>query len=230
MNFLIVDDEPLARAELIRLFSEMVPEFTSVEACSLAEARGALLKADFQAAFVDMDLAGQNGLDFLPDAEAAGTPVVIVTAHERYAVDAFDRGARDYLLKPVEASRLFRAIMRVSRRQAPAPQDLLILNDQTHCWPVNPADIMVVEAEGSYSVVRFRDRKPLMVCHALKEIESLLEPHSFVRANRSQIVNLKRIQVIHRETSGRMAATIEEFGDVEFSRRQAKALRSRFAF
>ena len=120
--------------------------------------------------------------------------------------------------------------MRVSRRQAPAPQDLLILNDQTRCWPVNPADIMVVEAEGSYSVVRFRDRKPLMVCHALKEIESLLEPHSFVRANRSQIVNLKRIHVIHREASGRLAATIEEFGDVEFSRRQAKALRSRFAF
>ncbi len=230
MNFLIVDDEPLARAELVRLFSEMVPGFTSVEACSLSEARAALLKADFQAAFVDMDLAGHNGLDFLPDAEAAGTPVVIVTAHERYAVDAFDRGVRDYLLKPVEAQRLYRAVMRISRQNRSTSQDLLILNDQNHCWPVNPSDITVAEAEGSYSIIRFVHRKPLVVCHALKEIESLLESRTFVRANRSQLVNLRRIEVIQRDPAGRMTASVEGGGVVEFSRRQTKALRSRFAF
>jgi two-component system LytT family response regulator len=214
---------------LIRLFGEMLPRFHGVEASSLAEARSALLGGDFEAAFVDIELGGSSGLDFIPDAAAAGTPVVIVTAHERYAVQAFDGGALDYLLKPIESARLYRAIARISRNKRATPQDLLILNDQTHCWPVRPADIILVEAEGSYTSVKFADRKPLVVCHSLKEIEQLLEPHSFVRANRSQLVNLQRLQVIHREASGRMIGTLVGHGEIEFSRRQAKSLRSRFA-
>lgn len=229
MNLLIVDDEPLARAELIRLFGEILPHFHGVEASSLAEARSALLGRDFEAAFVDIELGGSSGLEFIPDATAAGTPVVIVTAHDRYAVQAFDGGALDYLLKPIESARLYRAIARISRNKRSAPQDLLILNDQTHCWPVRPTDIILVEAEGSYASVKFADRKPLVVCHSLKEIEQLLEPHSFVRANRSQLVNLQRLQVIHREASGRMIGTLVGHGEIEFSRRQAKSLRSRFA-
>jgi two-component system LytT family response regulator len=229
MNLLIVDDEPLARAELIRLFGEMLPRFHGVEASSLAEARSALLEGDFEAAFVDIELGGSSGLEFIPDAAAAGTPVVIVTAHDRYALQAFDGGALDYLLKPIESSRLYRAIARISRNKRATPQDLLILNDQTHCWPVRPADIILVEAEGSYASVKFADRKPLLVCHSLKEIEQLLEPHSFVRANRSQLVNLQRLHVIHRESSGRMIGTLGGHGEIEFSRRQAKSLRSRFA-
>lgn len=229
MNLLIVDDEPLARAELIRLFGEMLPGFHGVEAATLNEARSALLGGDFQAAFVDIDLGGSSGLDFIPDATAAGTPVVIVTAHDRYAVQAFDGGALDYLLKPIESSRLYRSIARIPRNKPAAPQDLLILSDQNNCWPIRPADILVVEAQGSYTFVKFADRKPLVVCHSLKEIEQLLEPYSFVRANRSQLVNLQRLQVIHREASGRMTATVDGHGEVEFSRRQAKALRARFA-
>lgn len=229
MNLLIVDDEPLARAELIRLLGEMLPGFHGVEAASLNEARSALLGGDFQAAFVDIDLGGSSGLDFIPDATAAGTPVVIVTAHDRYAVQAFDGGALDYLLKPIESSRLYRSIARIPRNKPAIPQDLLILNDQSNCWPVRPADILLVEAEGSYTSVKFADRKPLVVCHSLKEIEQLLEAYSFVRANRSQLVNLQRLQVIHRDASGRMTATVDGHGDVEFSRRQAKALRARFA-
>jgi two-component system LytT family response regulator len=228
MNFLIIDDEPLARAELIRLFSEISPDIKGVEASSLAEARAALLTADFEGAFVDMDVAGHCGLDFLSDARTAGTPVVVVTAHERYAVDAFDRGASDYLLKPVESQRLYRAIMRIQRQKKPDSPDLLFLSDQSNCWPVNPEDVLLAEAEGSYTVVSFGERKPLTVCHTLKEIEALLAPHSFVRANRSQLVNLRRIQVLRRESTGRLAASIEGYGEVEFSRRQAKALRSRF--
>jgi two-component system LytT family response regulator len=207
----------------------MLPGFHGVEAASLNEARSALLGGDFQAAFVDIDLGGSSGLDFIPDATAAGTSVVIVTAHDRYAVQAFDGGALDYLLKPIESSRLYRSIARIPRNKPAIPQDLLILNDQSNCWPVRPADILLVEAEGSYTSVKFADRKPLVVCHSLKEIEQLLEAYSFVRANRSQLVNLQRLQVIHRDASGRMIATVDGHGEIEFSRRQAKALRARFA-
>ena len=90
MNLLIVDDEPLARAELLRLFAELLPGFQGTEAATLAEARTAMLRESFDGIFVDMEMGGTCGLELLPDARITGTPVVITTAHERFAVDAFE--------------------------------------------------------------------------------------------------------------------------------------------
>lgn len=229
MNLLIVDDEPLARAELLRLFGELLPGFRGTEAANLPEARTALLKGVFDGIFVDMELGGACGMDLLPEARATGTPVVITTAHERFAVEAFDVGVVDYLLKPVELPRLFRAVSRLSKNRRTVQEEILLLSDQSNCWPVKPSDILMVEAEGSYTVVQLANRKPLTVCRSLKEIEQLLGEEHFIRANRGQLVNLRQIQVIHRQGSGRMVARLEGYGEIEFSRRQAQAFRSRFS-
>ena len=228
MNLLIVDDEPLARAELLRLLGELLPGFRGTEAANLTEARSALLRETFDGIFVDMELGGSCGLDLLPDAKTSGTPVVVSTAHERFAVDAFDGEVVDYLLKPVEISRLFRAITKISRQQKTGEDEVILLSDQSHCWPVKPASLLMVEAEGSYSTVTFADRKPLTVCRSLKEMEQVLPGRSFIRANRSQIVNLKQVQVIHRQGSGKMVAQLNGHGEIEFSRRQAQSFRARF--
>ena len=228
MNLLIVDDEPLARAELLRLFGELLPGFRGTEAANLTEARAALLRETFDGIFVDMELGGACGLELLPDAKACNTPVVVSTAHERFAVDAFDGEVVDYLLKPVEVPRLFRAISKISRQQKDGRDVVILLSDQTHCWPVRPSSLLMVEAEGSYCTVTFTDRKPLTVCRSLKEMEQLLAGGSFIRANRGQIVNLKQVQVIHRQGTGKMVADLKEHGEIEFSRRQAQAFRSRF--
>ena len=211
MNLLIVDDEPLARAELLRLCGELIPGFSGTEAATLTEARAAMLREDYDGIFVDMELSGSCGLDLLPDARASGTPVVVSTAHERFAVDAFGGEVMDYLLKPVELSRLFRAIAKISRHRK-SEQDELIL-----------------EADGSYCVVKFTDRKPLTVSRSLKEMEQMFVGLPFIRANRSQIVNLRQIQVIHRQGTGRMLAELDGQEEIEFSRRQAQAFRSRFS-
>jgi len=229
MNLLIVDDEPLARAELMRLFGELLPGFRGTEAANLPEARTALLREAFDGVFVDMELAGSCGMDLLPEARATGTPVVITTAHERYAVEAFEVGVIDYLLKPVELPRLFRAISRLPKSRRSGQEDMILLSDQSNCWPVRPSDILMVEAEGSYSIVKFPDKKPLTVCRSLKDIEQMLGEDHFIRANRGQIVNLRQIRVIHRQGSGRMVAHLDGHGEIEFSRRQAQAFRSRFA-
>jgi two-component system, LytTR family, response regulator len=176
-----------------------------------------------------MEMGGTCGLDLLPDARMTGTPVVITTAHERFAVDAFEGEVIDYLLKPVEQNRLFRAIARISRQRETAAGDFIILTDQLHCWPVDPAKIPMIEAEGSYCMVHFLDRKPLTVSRSLKEIEQLLGGHAFIRANRGQIVNLHHIEVIHRPGMGRMIAEVRGHGEIEFSRRQAQAFRLKFA-
>ncbi|MCW1914558.1 LytTR family DNA-binding domain-containing protein [Luteolibacter sp. GHJ8] len=229
MNLLIVDDEPLARAELLRLCGELLPGFRSTEASNLAEARSALLRESFDGVLLDMELGGYSGLDLIPDAKASGTPVVISTAHERFAVDAYDADVVDYLLKPVEVPRLFRAITKLSKMQKQQGDELVLLSDQCNCWPVKPSSILLVEAEGSYCKVLFTDRKELTVSRSLKEMEQMLATHSFIRANRGQMVNLNLIKVIHRQSSGRLVAELEGHEDIEFSRRQAQAFRSKFS-
>lgn len=229
MNILIVDDEPLARAELGRMCAELFPDFRGTHAATLSEARSALLSQRFDGAFIDLELAGSNGLELLPEAEVTGTPAVVVTAHEDHALNAFEGGAFDYLLKPVEPARLFRAIRRFGRGQRHEPDDLLLLSDQTHCWPVHAADIVLAESDGGYTVVKFDNRKELTVSRPLKELEHLLAKYPFIRANRSQLVNLRFIQVIHRQPNGRILASVQGQGEIEFSRRQTQALRGRFA-
>ena len=124
---------------------------------------------------------------------------------------------------------MFRAIARISRHREAAAGEFIILTDQLHCWPVDPQKIPLIEAEGSYCIVHFEDRKPLTVSRSLKEIEQLLSGHSFIRANRGQIVNLRHIEVIQRPGMGRMIAKVKSHGEIEFSRRQAQAFRLKFA-
>jgi two-component system LytT family response regulator len=229
MNLLIVDDEPLARAELMRLFTELLPGFKGTEAATLPEARVAMLQEEFDGIFVDMDLGGSCGMDLVPSAKDTGTPVVITTAHERFAVEAFDKGVVDYLLKPVELPRLFRAISRLPKQRRESNEEMILLSDQSNCWPVKPEEILMVEADGCYSIVRLANKKPLTVSRSLKDIEQMLGEKNFIRANRSQVVNLRQVQVIHRQVSGKIVANLEGHGEIEFSRRQAQAFRSRFA-
>lgn len=229
MNLLIVDDEPLARAELLRLFAELLPDARAVEASNSTSARSALLGGSFDCVIVDMDLPGECGLDLIPDILAAGASAIIATAHERFAVDAFRVGALDYLLKPIELPRLFQAISRVPKLDNKGDQERLLLSDQSNCWPVKQSDITTVEADGSCCTVHFVNRKPVTICRSLKELEDLLGSGRFIRANRNQLVNLDRVDVIHRHGGGKMTAQLGPEIEVEFSRRQSQAFRSRFA-
>jgi two-component system LytT family response regulator len=228
MNLLIVDDEALARAELVRLCTELVPGFSCTEAATLPQARSALLKESFDAAFIDIELAGADGMDLLQDAEAAGSAAIIVTAHDHRALAAYDGGALDYLMKPVEPGRLFRALSKVAKFRQQSIRDWLLLSDQTNCWPVQPSQILMVEAEGSYTVVHFAGRPALTVCRPAKDIEAQLDRGTFIRANRGQLVNLKHVEVLHRLPSGKMVARLAGVGEIVFSRRQARAFRGRF--
>lgn len=231
-TFLIVDDEDLARAQLSRQIGELLPSFTSIEAANVRQARGLLLGNRVDAVFLDLEMPGGHGMTFLPEIRAMGIPVAITTAHERFAVEAFDGEAVDYLLKPIEHSRLARTLARL-HKPGPEPETgrkLLVLGDQSSCWPLQPEEIIMAESEGSYVMIHLKDRKPILLTRSLKEIEHLLPESLFVRVNRSQIVQLHCLQLIRRRESGGFTADLDGHGAIEFSRRQAQAFRQRFGF
>lgn len=230
ITFLIVDDEELARAELCRQIGGLLPSFVGIEAANLHQAREQLMRQRLDGVFLDLELPGGNGMVLLPEIRAMGVPVVVITAHERYAVDAFDGDAADYLLKPIEQSRLARALARIRKQEAVSHGKLIVLGDQSTCWPVHPEEIIMAESEGNSVTVHLKDRTPIQLSRSLKDIEPLLHESQFVRANRSQIVQLHCLKLIRRAESGNFAAELDGHGMIEFSRRQSQAFRQRFGF
>lgn len=230
LTFLIVDDEDLARAELSRQIGELLPSFTSIEAANVRQARGLLLSHRVDGVFLDLEMPGGHGMTFLPEIRSMGVPVVVTTAHERFALEAFDGDAADYLLKPIEHSRLARTLARLRKPEPESDAKLLVLGDQSSCWPLHPEEIIMAESEGSYVMIHLKERKPILLTRSLKEIEHLLPESLFVRVNRSQIVQLHCLKLIRRREGGGFAADLDGHGTIEFSRRQAQAFRQRFGF
>lgn len=228
MNFLIIDDERLARAELRREISALLPSFHFVEASNVAQAREAILSHAIDGVFLDLEMPGGHGMGFVPELRSQGIPVVITTAHDRYALEAFDVDVADYLLKPIEQSRLVRAIAKMRKKEPKAGEGLVVFSDQNHCWPIPLDDLIMAESEGSYVTLQVRNRKPIVLCRTLKDIETMLPEKDFIRVSRSQIVRLQCLRSIQRKEGGTFSAELEGGGTVVFSRRQAQAFRQRF--
>lgn len=226
-SFLIVDDEDLARGELCRQISGLLPSFRGIEASNVNQARSILLSQRVDGVFLDLEMPGGNGMEFLPEVNAMGVPVVITTAHEQFAVTAFDRDATDYLLKPIELCRLARALTRFRKKVPHDENKLIVLCDQSHCWPLHPEEIIMAESEGSYVLIHVKDRKPILLTRSLKEIEQLLPENQFVRVNRGQIVRLHCLKMIRKKDGGGFSTELDGLGAIEFSRRQAQAFRQR---
>ena len=116
LRALVADDELMARRRMRRLLSAM-PDLEIVAECASGEeALAELDRVEVDVAFLDVRMAGLSGLDVSEVAVELGVEVVLTTAHPEHAVAAFEHGALDYVLKPVEAERLAAAITRVRRR------------------------------------------------------------------------------------------------------------------
>lgn len=145
---------------------------------------------DYGLVLLDIQLLGGSGFDLLPDIKP-GARVIFVTAHDDYALRAFEVNALDYLLKPVTAERLAHALARV----APAGPSAFRVDDLVHlaCGPrsrfVPVAQLSVIEAATAGCLVR----------RTLKTWEEILPPENFMRVHRAAIVNLARITGYERD-------------------------------
>jgi len=119
MRALIVDDEPLAREELERLLAA-TQQFEIVGRCANAvEALKAIRESKPEVLFLDVQMPGVSGLELLGMIDAEDVPdTVFVTAHDEFAVEAFEKSAIDYLLKPVDPARLAKTVERLRQRRS----------------------------------------------------------------------------------------------------------------
>jgi len=224
LKTLIADDEPLARERLRFLLSADDEIEIAGECRNGREVVAALKEKRIDVLFLDIQMPAGGGFQVLDQLGPARMPVtVFVTAHNQYAVQAFEVKALDYLTKPVEPERLRATLAHVKERVASQaalltqeqlksvlaslengsgltkehPRRFLVHNGTKDIF-VNVDDIEWIEAADYYSCLHV-STKNLMLRETIKQLASSLDPHKFIRIHRSVIVNVEHIQEIIRE-------------------------------
>ena len=213
LSVLVVDDEPLARQRLQRLL-RAEPDLRLLPPCADGRAAVAAIVAQRpDLLFLDVQMPGMTGFEVLAAVGPKDMPVVIfVTAHDRFALQAFEAEALDYLLKPFGAERVHKALARArdflaggTRRKleqqyagllrATGARDdaCVLVKKRERVLVLRPAEIDFVEAYGDY--VRLRVGEDLHLLRGtLGDMERKLKPAGFVRIHRSRLVNWQRVR------------------------------------
>jgi two-component system LytT family response regulator len=204
---IVVDDEMPARMALVQALSTM-PDVELVAQCANGfDAVKAVSETQPDAVLLDVHMPKLDGFDVL-ELIGRDVPVVFVTAHDEFAIRAFEVHAVDYLLKPVSPERLRTALERVRQRgrgtvSSPAevraamrrPGDVLeriVIRDGPHVHVVPVDRVDYVEAQDDY--VGFRTGgKTLLKEQTMAEVEAALDPRRFVRIHRSYLLNVERL-------------------------------------
>lgn len=227
---LIVEDEPLLAAELRDELARQWPEL--VVAASVADGHAALREIDAhhpEVLFLDVHMPGLSGLEI---ARVAGARchVVFITAFDRYAVAAFEEGAVDYLLKPLDPVRLARALARVRERLSRPPADLAHLLERLHApstermqWVtvlsgrevqfIAVDDVLFFRSDNRYTEVVTEETSAL-ISTPIRELLARLDPAVFWQINRGVIVNAHAIRSIRRTLAGQLDVHLRRRDDV----------------
>ncbi len=246
IKILIVDDEKPARAKL-RHYVATDNRFTVVgEAKDGQQAIDKISKLHPQLILLDIQMPGMTGFDVLRLMDAGSPAVIFTTAYDEYAVKAFDVSAVDYLLKPINESRLQQALDKVSNLM---PQDWdkkvadVLLNLEAKDYiqrlavrrgqrskMLNTEDIRLIHSEHRLINIYNHQGERHWTNEKLSQLENRLNPQSFMRIHRSSIVNLAAKFEIETWDSGRLRLHFSESQVVVVSRENAARLKKTLQF
>jgi two-component system LytT family response regulator len=239
LRILIADDELLARRRLSRLCAALPGAVVVGEVESADEVLARVREGGLDVVLLDVQMPGLSGVDAMQLWPEGGPHVVLCTAHADHALAAFDVGAVDYLLKPVEPARLARALERVRRRveppaplppaqPAPAAPLLARLALPTHKGVVLLDPMLVSHALLDGELVTVYTAQGDFLCdYSLQELEEKLPADRFERVHRRAILNLAEVVRLEPLDTGGYIARTSRGHSVEVSRQSARELRRR---
>jgi DNA-binding LytR/AlgR family response regulator len=235
---ILADDELHLTRYLADQLKAAWPELEIVgTAANGVEAEALITRLQPDLAFLDIQMPGHTGLEVAQGIEGH-TRVVFVTAYDEYAVQAFDDGAIDYLLKPVTAERLAKCVARLRERLAPAnelpdlagalkkllqagavpglaPQFLRYVRAHERnaqgeqVLQIDVDEVLYFEAADKYTCVMLANGEKLLRT-SVAELEAELDPSHFKRIHRSTLVNLRHVHATRRDESGRMWVRLKQ--------------------
>jgi two-component system LytT family response regulator len=230
---LIVDDEPVARAGLRRMLGAHPEILVIGEAKNGTEAAVALAEHP-DLVFLDIQMPEGNGLAAVSHCLEHERPAIVcVTAHARYAVQAFDVRAVDYVLKPFDEERIAIAVHRavqflrgaaLTEAHRPEPSHRrLVVRDRDRLVFVEPRAVSWFEACGNY-VRLMVNGSYLLMRGTLNAVQAQLDPAAFLRISRSIVVNIHAIETVERHANGQCTLRLATGRVLRSSRRYRHAL------
>ena len=222
-DILIVDDEQPARAELMRMLRAIAPEATLREAGSASEALKEIKMAMPDLLLLDIQMPGGSGFDLLSQLGKESPPLIFTTAHEQFAVQAYSVEALDYLLKPFDEERLAKALSRIGTSANEAPDftegDSILLKVDGECLLLPVEQIELIEATDEGTLVHWNGNSG-RISRTISHMEEQLDPKMFFRTSRESLINLRSLDSLKQDSSGRLLAKLTGNRTVTFSRRQ----------
>jgi two-component system LytT family response regulator len=229
---LIVDDEPLARSNLVLLL-RLDPDIEIVGECgSGLEALPQIRKLKPDLVFLDVQMPECDGFDVLEMLGKNLPPaVVFVTAYDQYALRAFEAGALDYLLKPFDNVRFEHTLARAKDRIAlarnvPRSVERIAVKSAGQVSFLRVAEIDWIEAADYYSCLHVGTKSHLLR-RSMAELEQELDQDTFCRIHRSTIVNLNRVRGLRLDENGEYEVLLDNGSGLRLSRRYRTQLQSR---
>lgn len=237
MKAMIIEDSRLARQELKELLSLHPHIQLCAEAANPRDALPIIQHELPELLFLDIHMPGKTGFELLQALDYE-PKVIFITAYADQAIHSFDFNTVDYLLKPVSADRLQKALDKLNTGatadeiEEPQPalglNSQLLLRDGEKCHWVRLQDIHYFESCGNYTQVFWANEK-VTLFRALGKIESRLPESHFFRANRQQIVNITEVVSVEPWVNGGYQLQLKSGPTLEISRRHAARFRQLFS-
>jgi two-component system, LytTR family, response regulator len=241
MKALVIDNEINLRTALSVLLREYCPDITVIETADGVQSGLQKIRA-FQPDIIllDVEMDDGTGFDLMKQVTDASFQLIFVTAHNKYAIEAFRFSAIDYLLKPVDPDALQHSISKAAKHirnsnlhqqvqvllnQMTGIQNLekkIVLKDLENTYFIRVADILYCEAEGTYTRFFIKNSNTVIVSKNLKEYESILEPIGFIRTHHSFLVNPSHIKLYDRTYGG--ALILDSGQSIPVSQRKKDAV------
>jgi two-component system LytT family response regulator len=240
LRILVCDDELMARRRVLRLLGELGGVEATIECESGAEVLERLKTEDVDVAILDVNMPAMSGIETVLAMPEERPYIVFLTAHPEHAVKAFEVGAVDYVLKPVDDARLAKAIERArhfldhggSAAEAGAPRPaarMAKLAIATHDGAalVTPAEITHATFDGALVTV-YTSARTILTDDTLQDLEGkLATAGDFERVHRRAILNLDHVERLESVDSGGYVACLSTGKRVDVSRQSARKLRRR---
>ncbi|MCC6817637.1 MAG: response regulator transcription factor [Bacteroidia bacterium] len=237
MKVLLIDNEPA----VLDTYKQLIIEHChGIEQLTTANGVATGLKAikDFEPdiVFLDVEMDDGTGFDLINQIQNYDFQLIFVTAHDKYAFNAFKISALDYIQKPVDVDELINAfekavksiksnnisrqieILNQSLNNLHSQEQKIVLKDSKSIYFIQIHDILFCEAESSYTSFTLNNDQKIVVSKPLKEYEIMLEPFGFIRTHHSYLVNSKKIIRLDKTNGGNII--LEDGRQIPISQRK----------